>query len=281
MGERRGARRRATSRTRTTSSSPSTRAARTGTCARSSTRSSLTASPRRASTSSRLPGPCPARGTSCRRAARRRRRTSGSAATCAGSSSISTTSTRLGANAIYMTPIFPAGSIHRYDASSFDRVDPLLGGDEALASLVAAAHARGIHVLGDFTPNHCGRGHEWFQRALADPSAPEREFFFFDEGLKNGYESWYGVPIAPEAELGLRGAARAHAGRRPPLARAAVLTRRLAHRRGQHGRPLPRGRPQPRRCARDPRGCGRQARRRRARSRLPAGPAAAAAGTAR
>src|SRR5262249_8247473 len=48
----------------------------------------------------------------------------------------------LGANAIYMTPIFPAGSTHRYDASSFDRVDPLLGGDEALVSLVAAAHAR-------------------------------------------------------------------------------------------------------------------------------------------
>ena len=43
----------------------------------------------------------------------------------------------LGANVIYLTPFFPAGSTHRYDASSFDRVDPLLGGDEALASLVA------------------------------------------------------------------------------------------------------------------------------------------------
>jgi alpha-glucosidase len=104
----------------------------------------------------------------------------------------------LGANAIYLTPIFPAGSTHRYDATSFERIDPLLGGDEALESLVRAAHARGIRILGDLTPNHCGRGHEWFQRALADPAAPEREFFFFDEELKNGYASWYGVPSLPK-----------------------------------------------------------------------------------
>src|SRR5262249_40133311 len=80
--------------------------------------------------------------------------------------------------------------------------DPLLGGDEALSSLVAAAHARGIRMLGDVTPNHCGRGHEWFQRALADPAAPEREFFFFGAGLKNGYESWYGVPALPKLNSG-------------------------------------------------------------------------------
>jgi alpha-glucosidase len=107
---------------------------------------------------------------------------------------------RLGADAIYLTPVFPAGSTHRYDANTFDRVDPLLGGDEALASLVTASHARGIHILGDLTPNHCGRGHEWFQRALADPDAPERDFFFFDDDLENGYESWYGVPALPKLD---------------------------------------------------------------------------------
>ena len=109
---------------------------------------------------------------------------------------------QLGADAVYMTPIFPAGSTHRYDATTFDRVDPLLGGDEALASLVAAAHGRGIRVVGDLTPNHCGSGHEWFQRALADPDAPEREFFFFDDGLKNGYECWCGVPALPKLNWG-------------------------------------------------------------------------------
>ena len=55
----------------------------------------------------------------------------------------------------------------------FDRVDPLLGGDEALASLARAAHARGIRIIGDLTLNHSGAGHEWFSRAgrPARPSA--------------------------------------------------------------------------------------------------------------
>lgn len=103
----------------------------------------------------------------------------------------------LGANVIYLTPVFPAESTHRYDASSFDRVDPLLGGDEALARLVEAAHAVGIRVVGDITLNHCGRQHEWFVRAQ-DPAAPEREFFRFDPELQFGYECWFNVPTLPK-----------------------------------------------------------------------------------
>ena len=104
----------------------------------------------------------------------------------------------VGANAIYLTPVFPAGSTHRYDAVSFDRVDPLLGGDAALASLTAAAHGRGLRVIGDLTLNHAGVGHEWFAAALASPSAPERSLFHFDKSLPNGYESWLGVPSLPK-----------------------------------------------------------------------------------
>ena len=39
--------------------------------------------------------------------------------------------TDVGANGIYFTPIFPSRSNHRYDATSFDYVDPILGGDKA------------------------------------------------------------------------------------------------------------------------------------------------------
>ena len=104
----------------------------------------------------------------------------------------------LGANVIYLTPFFPAGSTHRYDASSFTRVDPLLGGDEALASLIKAVHGRGMRVVGDLTLNHCGAGHEWFLRAEADAAAPERELFFFDGSLPLGYVAWLGVRSLPK-----------------------------------------------------------------------------------
>ncbi|MGH2971048.1 MAG: glycoside hydrolase family 13 protein [Gaiellaceae bacterium] len=108
----------------------------------------------------------------------------------------------LGANVLYLTPFFPAGSTHRYDASSFERVDPLLGGDAALASLLAAAHARGMRVVGDLTLNHCGAGHDWFLRARKDPSAPERELFFFDESEPFGYACWLGVSSLPTLNWG-------------------------------------------------------------------------------
>jgi alpha-glucosidase len=103
----------------------------------------------------------------------------------------------LGANVIYLTPFFPAGSTHRYDASSFDRVDALLGGDDALASLVRAAHGRGVKLVGDLTMNHCGVTHDWFERAASDRSSPERKFFYFDESFLHGYATWVGVRTLP------------------------------------------------------------------------------------
>jgi alpha-glucosidase len=102
----------------------------------------------------------------------------------------------LGANVIYLTPIFPAGSTHRYDSTTFDSIDPLLGGDEAFASLVHAARSRGMRIVGDLTLNHTGDGHEWFRAARA--GGDERGFYLFDEG--GGYASWLGVSSLPKLD---------------------------------------------------------------------------------
>ncbi|HZR96827.1 MAG TPA: glycoside hydrolase family 13 protein [Gaiellaceae bacterium] len=106
----------------------------------------------------------------------------------------------IGANVLYLTPFFPAGSTHRYDASSFDRIDPLLGGDEALASLLRAARARGMRILGDLTLNHIGVTHEWFEHAVANERAPERDFFYFDSSLPHGYAAWLDVRTLPKLD---------------------------------------------------------------------------------
>ncbi|MEV8184014.1 glycoside hydrolase family 13 protein [Specibacter sp. NPDC078692] len=103
----------------------------------------------------------------------------------------------LGADIVYLTPFFPARSNHRYDASTFMEVDPLLGGDAALIRLVEAAHARGMKVMGDLTSNHTGDAHEWFQRAAADPNSVEAGFYYFNED-RTEYESWWGVPSLPK-----------------------------------------------------------------------------------
>ena len=106
----------------------------------------------------------------------------------------------LGASGIYLTPLFPAPSVHRYDADTFDHVDPLLGGDDALIRLVEACHNRGIRVIGDLTINHAGRGHEWFTAAQADASSVEAGFFFFRDH-PDDYEAWYDVPTLPKFDL--------------------------------------------------------------------------------
>ena len=106
--------------------------------------------------------------------------------------------TNLGTSGIYFTPFFPARSTHRYDASSFDKVDPLLGGNEALFALSKAAAKKGIRIMGDLTTNHCGAGHDWIKKAIADPKSKERAFFYWDKSIKHGYEGWWGLASLPK-----------------------------------------------------------------------------------
>jgi alpha-glucosidase len=103
----------------------------------------------------------------------------------------------LGINVLYFTPFFPAGSTHRYDASSFDTVDPLLGGDEAFIHLSAQAHKRGMKVVGDITLNHSGVTHEWFQDAM-EGHPVHSTFYTFNPSFEFGYACWLGVRSLPK-----------------------------------------------------------------------------------
>ncbi len=107
---------------------------------------------------------------------------------------------RLGVSVVYLTPVFPARSNHRYDSTTFDHVDPLLGGDAALADLVRNAHSRGIRVIGDLTTNHTGDTHEWFRRARADATAPEARFYYFRDH-PDDYVGWWDLPSLPKLDL--------------------------------------------------------------------------------
>lgn len=102
----------------------------------------------------------------------------------------------LGFETIYLTPFFEARSSHRYDAHSFDRVDPFLGGDEALIALIDACHQRGMKLIGDLTTNHTGISHEWFQTALADENSEERSYYYWNSD--DDYACWLGVKSLPK-----------------------------------------------------------------------------------
>jgi alpha-glucosidase len=97
-----------------------------------------------------------------------------------------------GINALYLTPVWLAASNHHYDASSFDIVDPHLGGDEALAELRRELDKRGMKLVLDITPNHVGVTHHWFEEAKKDRHSPSAEYFVYDES-KGFFETWLGV----------------------------------------------------------------------------------------
>ena len=135
-------------------------------------------------------------------------RASSTAATSTASPRTWTTSSRLGVDVVYLTPFFPARSNHRYDASSFDTVDPLLGGDEALRRLVEAAHERGLQVMGDFTTNHTGDGPRVVpERGPGDPDSDERDYYLYEDGTLRRLARG---PVAAQAQPPQRGAAPTH-----------------------------------------------------------------------
>ncbi|MDP2775908.1 MAG: glycoside hydrolase family 13 protein [Nocardioides sp.] len=112
----------------------------------------------------------------------------------------------VGATVLYTTPVFPGESNHRYNASTFEGVDPVLGGDDAYARLSTAVHARGWRILGDLTTNHTGDTHEWFLDA-ADPSSNRRTWYHFSPD--GSYECWMGWRSLPKLNLDDPGARRA------------------------------------------------------------------------
>jgi alpha-glucosidase len=107
---------------------------------------------------------------------------------------------RLGVTTLYLTPFFPAESNHRYNAATFDHVDPLLGGDAALESLASAVHRRGMRILADLTTNHSGSTHEWFVAALADAGSDEATFYYWRDH-PDDYEAWLGIRSLPKFNL--------------------------------------------------------------------------------
>jgi alpha-glucosidase len=121
----------------------------------------------------------------------------------------------VGASAIYLNPIFTAGSNHRYDTEDYENVDPELGGNAALAELAEALHRRGMRLMLDAVVNHTGSNHPWFNRwgthatlgAAQSPASPWRGWYAFDgQGRALGWKGHASLPVLDFAHPGVRDA---------------------------------------------------------------------------
>ena len=93
---------------------------------------------------------------------------------------------RLGITHLYASPVLKArpGSSHGYDIVDPDRINPELGGEEALHRLSAALRAAGMGLVLDIVPNHMGVGgadNGWWLDVLEwGRRSPFAEFFDID-----------------------------------------------------------------------------------------------------
>ena len=69
----------------------------------------------------------------------------------------------LGANTLYLTPIFTSISNHKYDISDYKQIDPQFGTKEEFRSLVEEVHKRGMRIVLDGVFNHCSSDMLQFQ----------------------------------------------------------------------------------------------------------------------
>ena len=72
---------------------------------------------------------------------------------------------KLGCTAIWPTPMLgddeAAWSYHGYACSDYYHIDPRYGSNALYAQMVQQAHAKGLKILMDMVPNHCGAAHWW------------------------------------------------------------------------------------------------------------------------
>lgn len=81
----------------------------------------------------------------------------------------------LGITGLYLTPVCKGRSNHKYDTTSYTRLDPHFGNDDDMKELVKNAHERGIRVMMDGVFNHTGN----FFRPWKDveKNGPDSKYF--------------------------------------------------------------------------------------------------------
>ena len=71
----------------------------------------------------------------------------------------------LGFDGIWLTPVQPSATYHKYDADDYCAIDPAFGTMEDYEALLDECHKRGLKVYMDLVLNHTSEDHEWFKAA--------------------------------------------------------------------------------------------------------------------
>ncbi len=93
------------------------------------------------------------------------------------------TDTDLGVDAIWLTPIMPSPSYHKYDVTDYYNIDETFGTLDDFDRLVAECNKRGINIIIDMVLNHSAKSHPWFEQACAE----------VEQGNLDGYAKYFQI----------------------------------------------------------------------------------------
>ena len=111
----------------------------------------------------------------------------------------------LGVSCIYLNPIFEAHSNHRYNTADYMKIDPLLGDEKDLESLVKKAEKLGISIILDGVFSHTGDDSIYFNKynrynelgAYQNKNSKYFSWYNF-QNFPEKYSSWWGITTLPE-----------------------------------------------------------------------------------
>lgn len=87
----------------------------------------------------------------------------------------------LGIDGIWLSPMMPSPSYHKYDVTDYFDIDPDFGTLEDFDELIKECDARGINVIIDLVVNHSSNHHPYFEKAGEE----------FAAGKTDGYAQYY------------------------------------------------------------------------------------------
>ena len=89
----------------------------------------------------------------------------------------------LGVDGIWLTPIMPSPSYHKYDVTDYYNIDPDFGTLETFDKLVSECHKRGINIILDLVLNHASSQHPYYLKAVEE----------VEEGNLDGYAQYFEI----------------------------------------------------------------------------------------
>lgn len=85
----------------------------------------------------------------------------------------------LGISGLWLLPVHPSPTYHKYDISDYYSIHPDYGTLEDYRTFVREAHKRGMTVLLDLVINHTSNRIEWFRQASEGPRNPYRDYYIW------------------------------------------------------------------------------------------------------